>query len=108
MPLPLWIALWISLALLVLSLTLGLVSCFRAGRALWRDVHSFSSALDGVIVAIADSVAGITQQSRGLETAAPRLEAAVASLRASWRRWSVLRAAVGDVRSSLAAAYPRK
>jgi hypothetical protein len=108
MPLLVWIALWFSLGLLLVSLTLGAVYCFRAGRALWRDARSFTVALDGVIVALTDSLAAMAQRSAAAATAAPRLDAAIARLRVSSRRWSVLLAAVGDVRASVVALYPRK
>ena len=106
MPLPVWLALWLSLALLLLSLTLGIVYCFRAGRALWRDIKSFGAALDGV-AGTAAFEAGAARSGRFGENT-PRLDAAVARLRTSWRRWSVLRAAVADVRASVVALYPRK
>ena len=103
MPLPVWVVLWISLALLLLSVTLGAVYCFRAGRALWRDIATFTSALDAVAVALPDSRASAVPV-----TAAAPIDAAVARLRTSWRRWTVLRTAVADVRAPLVAVYPRK
>jgi hypothetical protein len=108
MPLPLWVVLWISLALLLLSLTLGLLHCFRTGRALWRDLKSFGSVLDGTVAALSEALAAAAEGGARFGAGAPRLDAAVAGLRGSWRRWSVLRAAVGDVRTSLVAVYPRK
>ena len=108
MPLPLWIALWISLALLVLSLTSGAVFCFRSGRALWRDFKSFGTALDGTVAGVTTALGLAADRSARFGEGIPRLEAAVARLRASSRRWSVLSAAVQDVRTSVVDLYPRK
>ena len=108
MPLPLWVVLWISLALLLLSLTLGFLYCFRAGRALWRDLKIFGTTLDGTVAALTQALALTAERGAGFGAGAPRLDGAVARFRGSWRRLSVLRAAVGDVRSSLVAVYPRK
>jgi hypothetical protein len=84
---------------------------FRAIRALWRDLGSFGTAVDGTVAAIAAAADRLAASSAEMSTAMPRLEAATAGLRASLARNAVLRAALSDVQESMAgvtALYPRK
>jgi hypothetical protein len=103
-----WIVLWFSLALLLLSVTLAGIYCFRSGRALWRTMNSLGAALDVATVGLTDAAATASERSARLEKGLHGLDVALARLRTSLQRWSVLMAAVQDVRSSLAAVYPRK
>lgn len=102
---------WISLALLILVLTTYLVSLFRRGRALWRDLKSLGTAADATGREIASGLERLADATERLGTGLPRLEEALARLRVANARLSVLRVAwrdVTDVWGRVAAVYPRK
>jgi hypothetical protein len=96
---------------LLLALTYGGVRIFRPGLALWRDLKSFLSTLDGTLAHLTASADALAEQTARFDEAVPRLEAALARFAASRARLAVLQAAVRDVQDSLlrvAAFYPRK
>jgi hypothetical protein len=107
-PLSISIALWVSLTMAVLSVTLGAAYCFRNARAAWRDLKQLGSAIDGALAALAEALAAAATRGAELGAGVPRLETALASLRATWRRHQVLRAAWQDVFEAFGDVYPRK
>lgn len=108
MPVSISIALWTSLALVVLSVTLGTVYCFLGAVTTWRDLKRLGSAVDGAALALGEAVANLGTRTAQLASGAPRLEAALARFRVSWRQHQVLRAAWQDVFEMFGAVYPRK
>jgi hypothetical protein len=104
-------AVWLSLGLLILVLTLGIVWVFRAGRTFWRDFRSFGSSVDDTVTTIAAASERLAASSAEFDAAVPRLEAATAGLRVSLARLAVLQAAVREVKESVTGVtslYPRK
>jgi len=104
-------AVWVSFGVLILALTLGSTSMFRAGRRLWRDLGIFGTAVDDTFTAVAGAADRLAATSALVTAALPRLDAATARLRVSLARLAVLRAAVRDVQDSVSgvvALYPRK
>ena len=103
--------LWISLGVVLVSLTGGALYVFMRVRSLWRAFKSFTAAVDGLMRELTASLDRLSANAEALGSETPKLEAALGRLRHSLARAAVLRAAMRDVQDSfgrLTAVYPRK
>ena len=107
MPLPVWLC----GVFLILVLTLGVLHIFRSVRAFWREVKSFTSAVDRTVGGVTEALERLAERNTAFGAGFPRLEAALAGFGASRRRFAVLRAALQDAQDSVGrvtAFYPHK
>jgi sigma54-dependent transcription regulator len=105
------LVLWISLGVVLVSLTGGAVFVFLRVLSLWRAFKSFTAAVDGLMRELSGSFDRLSTNAEALGSETPKLEAALARLRHSFARVAVLRAAMQDVQDAfgrLTAVYPRK
>ena len=104
-------AVWLSLGVLILALTLGFLWIFRAARRTWRDLRSVGAAVDDTVSGVAAAAERVATTGAAVAADSPRLEAATTRLRGSLARQAVLGAAMHDLEVSipgLSALYPRK
>ena len=102
---------WISLFVLLLSLTAGSLYLFLRARNLWRTFKTFETALDAVVRELTSSLERLSVNAGAFGSQSPKLEASIERLRRSLARAAVLRAAVQDAQEAfgrLTAVYPRK
>jgi hypothetical protein len=102
---------WISLFVLLFSLTAGSIYLFVRALKLWRTFKTFGSALDGVVRELTGSLERLSANAEAFGSQTPKLKASIDRLRHSLARAAVLRTAVQDAQDAfdrLTAVYPRK